>query len=72
MIKYRYKLAYNSDFNANTHTNILQVLEATIPYMYEMNMDNQENESAAERELRLLIHQSIVGGVSSIIIIISS
>ena len=32
-------------------------------------MDNQENESAAERELRLLIHQSIVGGVSRIGII---
>ena len=68
MIKYRYKLVYNSDLNENSHTNILQVLEATIPYMYEMNMDNQENESGGggERELRLLIHQSIVGGVSLI------
>merc|ERR1719234_1055090 len=42
---------------------VVKVLEATIPYMYEMNMDNQEIESAAERELRLLIHQSIVGGI---------
>ena len=49
-----------------------QVLEATIPYMYELNMDNQENEGAAERELRLLIHQSIVGGVSFFIIRSSS
>ena len=44
-----------------------QVLEATIPYMYELNLENQENENGAERELRLLIHQSIVGGVSLII-----
>ena len=36
--------------------------------MYEMNMENQENDSGAERELRLLIHQSIVGGVSLIIV----
>ena len=49
-----------------------QVLEATIPYMYELNMDNQENEGAAERELRLLIHQSIMGGVSFFIIRSSS
>ena len=38
--------------------------------MYEMNMENPENDSGAERELRLLIHQSIVGGVSLIIVII--
>ena len=33
-------------------------------------MENPENDSGAERELRLLIHQSIVGGVSLIIVII--
>ena len=46
--------------------NSLQVLEATIPYMYELNSDTAENSGGAEREMRLLIHQSIVGGVSSL------
>ena len=46
--------------------NAPQVLEATIPYMYELNSDTAENSGGAEREMRLLIHQSIVGGVSSL------
>ena len=51
----------------NTYSdNSLQVLEATIPYMYELNSDTAENSGGAEREMRLLIHQSIVGGVSSL------
>ena len=55
---YTYKNTYSE--------NALQVLEATIPYMYELNSDTAENSGGAEREMRLLIHQSIVGGVSSL------
>ena len=53
---YTYKNTYSE--------NAVQVLEATIPYMYELNSDTAENNGGAEREMRLLIHQSIVGGVS--------
>jgi len=42
---------------------VVKVLEATIPYMYELNSDTAENSGGAEREMRLLIHQSIVGGI---------
>ena len=55
---YTYKNTYSE--------NAVQVLEATIPYMYELNSDTAENSGGAEREMRLLIHQSIVGGVSSL------
>ena len=40
----------------------IQVLKAAIPYMYEGSGFNEDSDSG-QRELRLLIHQSIVGGI---------
>ena len=39
----------------------VNVLRAAIPYMYEHSEDRDD--SSGDRELRLLIHQSIVGGI---------
>ena len=62
----KHKHAYFEHEYKQDSENAPQVLEATIPYMYELNSDTAENSGGAEREMRLLIHQSIVGGVSSL------
>jgi len=40
----------------------VNVLQGAIPYMYEISEESYEDKQT-ERELRLLIHQSIVGGI---------
>ena len=44
---------------AGSAEQIIQILEMAIPFMYEQG----DNDDGGARELRLLIHQSIVGGI---------